>query len=123
MGFREAKDVSHKGKMLEVLTSVRKTKKCQNCDRLSRKTGFPYRKWGSLPVAEIKQRLHYYPVGLQRFYCAPILGQEILRNKILDRLSWQKNRLGKIQSTMNRKTPSWEILSGVPSNLRKSFSQ
>ena len=99
-----------------------KTKKCQNCERLSRKTGFTHRKWGSLPVAKIKQRLHYCPVGLQLFYCAPILGQETLRNKILDRLSWQKNRLGKIQSTMKRKSSSWEILSGVPSNLWKSFS-
>lgn len=96
-----------------------KTKKCQNCERLSRNTGFTHRKWGSLPVAKIKQRLHYCPVGLQLFYCAPILGQETLRNKILDRLSWQKNRLGKIQSTMKRKTSSWEILSGVPSNLWK----
>ena len=84
---------------------------------------FPHRKWGSLPVAEIQQRLHYYPVGMQLFYCALILGHETSRNKILDRLSWQKNRLGKIQSTMNRKTSSWEILSGVPSNVRKSFSQ
>ena len=77
MGFRgEANAVSHKGKLSQVLTSVRETKKCQNCERLSRKTCFPHRKWRSLPVAEIKQRLHYCPVGLQRFYCAPILGQE-----------------------------------------------
>ena len=41
MGFREANAVSNIEKMLQVHTSVRKTKKCQNCERRSRKTGFP----------------------------------------------------------------------------------
>lgn len=122
MDFREVNAVSHKGKLLPVLTSVRKTKTYQNCERLSRKTftkdRFSPPEMGFFAFAGgWKQRLHYCPVGLQLFSCGFILGKETLRNKILDRLSWQKNRLGKIQSTMNRKTSSWEILSGVPEKI------